>query len=434
MPQERDERLDRQRQRAAARKKRLQEQRRMQMRLMLAAVLLVLCGIGIYTLTQGGSGGKTELNSVTETTAYTEIATKPKEEPTTTIHIKAAGDLNITDAVVAAGNTSLGYDYTRAFLDVAPLLAEADLTMLNFEGNLVGEPYGTLRASAPQQLVDALAKAGVDILQMANSFSIYNGTIGLTQTLNAIRAVGIEPVGAYSSPEEYQSSKGYTMCDIRGISVAVVAFTKGMDGLGLPSGSEDCVNLLFTDYDTTYEDIDYDGIREVLRAAQSEKPDLTIAMLHWGSAYNDINFETQQDIVSLMKKEGVDIILGTHPHYLHQIDFDDVNNTLIAYSLGDFFGDATKSGTNYSVILDIEISKDNESGTTEIVGYSVTPIYTLKESETQDGHRRVVRTRDTMSAYDVNFVDRVTKEAYDSMANSLERIDERLNPKKETEE
>jgi len=88
MPQERDERLDRQRQRAAARKKRLQEQRRMQMRLMLAAVLLVLCGIGIYTLTQGGSGGKTELNSVTETTAYTEIATKPKEEPTTTIHIK----------------------------------------------------------------------------------------------------------------------------------------------------------------------------------------------------------------------------------------------------------------------------------------------------------------------------------------------------------
>jgi len=221
------------------------------------------------------------------------------------------------------------------------------------------------------------------------------------------------------------------MCDLRGVSVAVVAFTKGMDGLGLPSGSEDCVNLLYKDYDTTYRDIDKDGIRSVLRAAQSEQPDITIAMLHWGSAYNDGIFETQEDIVDLMMDEGVDIILGTHPHYLHKVEFDDVNNTLIAYSLGDFFGDASKSYAQYSIILDIEISKDNDSGETEIVGYSVTPIYTLKESETQDGHRRVVRLRDAMAAYDVNFVDRVTSGAYQTMEQSLEFIDNRLNPKKE---
>lgn len=433
MAQDRDQQNNRQRQRAAARKKRLQEQRRMRRRLIIAAIVLLICGVAIYTLSQGD--GQAALNDgVAETTEYTEIATRPKEEPTTTIHIKAAGDLNITDAVVESGNTKLGYDYSRAFLDVAPLLAEADLTMLNFEGNLVGPPYGTTRASAPIELVKALSDAGVDILQMANSYSIYNGTNGLTQTLNGIRAAGIEPVGAFSSPEEFRKSKGYTMCDIRGISVAVVAFTKGMDGLGLPSGSEDCVNLLYTDYDTTYSDIDKDGIRSVLRAAQSEKPDITIAMLHWGSAYNDGIFETQEDLVDLMMAEGVDIILGTHPHYLHKVDFDDINNTLIAYSLGDFFGDASKSYAQYSIILDIEITKDNESGETEIVGYSVTPIYTLKENETQDGHRRVVRLRDAMAAYDINFVDRVTAGAYQTMEQSLEFIDNRLNPKKEAEE
>ncbi len=433
MAQDYDQQNERQRRRAAARKKQQQAQRKLRLQLICAAIVLLLCGAAIYSITQGA--GNTALDgTVVETTEYTEVATRPKEEPTTTVHIRAAGDLNITDAVVESGNTSLGYDYTRAFLDVAPLLAEADLTMLNFEGNLVGAPYGTTRASAPVELVQALADAGVDILQVANSYAIYNGTSGLTQTLNGIRSTGIEPVGAYSSPEEFKKSKGYTMCNLRGVSVAVVAFTKGMDGLGLPSGSEDCVNLLYKDYDTTYSEIDRDGIRSVLRAAESEEPDITVAMLHWGSAYNDSIFETQEDIVDLMMDEGVDIIIGTHPHYLHQVEFDDVNNTLIAYSLGDFFGDASKSYAQYSIILDIEISKDNESGETEIVGYSVTPIYTLKESETQDGHRRVVRLRDAMAAYDVNFVDRVTSGAYATMEQSLEFIDNRLNPKEEEEE
>jgi len=433
MAQRDDELNKRQRQRAAAQKKRRKEQMMLRRRLTVAVMVLILCGLSIWALTRDIPRDQAEAE-VPETTQYTEEATRPREEPTTTIHIKAAGDLNVTDAVVNAGLTSLGYDFTEAFLDVAPLLADADLTMMNFEGNLVGEPYGTLRASAPQQLVDALNAMGVDLLQMANSYSIHNGMIGLSQTLNNIRAAGIEPVGAFSTPEEFASSKGFTMCNVRGISVAVVAFTKGMDGLGLPSGSEDCVNLLFTDYDTTYSEIDKDGIRSVLRAAQAEKPDVTIALLHWGSSYNDIIFEVQEDIVSLMKKEGVDIILGTHPHLLHEIAFDDVGNTLIAYSLGDFFGDAEKGGTNYSIILDIEITKDNEAGVTEIVGYSVTPIYTLKEGETKDSQRRVVRIRDTMAAYDVNFVDKVTKDAYDSMTNSLERIEARIHPNAEKQE
>ena len=422
-----DELNKRQRQRAAAQKKRRKEQLMMRRRLTLAVMLLILCALAIWALTKDMPRPEPDAQ-LAETTEYTEEATRPKEEPVTTIHIKAAGDLNVTDAVVSSGLTSLGYDFTEAFLDVASLMSDADLTMLNFEGNLVGEPYGSMRASAPQQLAEAMNAMGVDLVQMANSYAIHNGMIGLSQTLNNIRAAGMEPVGAFSTPAEFESSKGFTICNVRGISVAVVAFTKGMDGLGLPSGSEDCVNLLFTDYDTTYSDIDKDGIRAVLRAAQSEKPDVTIALLHWGSAYNDIIFEVQEDIVELMQKEGVDIILGSHPHLLHEIKFDDVKNTLIAYSLGDFYGDAEKGGTNYSIILDIEISKDNDAGVTEIVGYSVTPIYTLKEGETKDSQRRVVRIRDTMAAYDVNFVDKVTKEAYESMDNSLERIEARIHP------
>ena len=431
---QRDEMENRRRKRAALEKKRQQEAKKMQRKLIAAACIFVAClGLVIY-LTRGNSSAQLPEGSNPAADFFTEPpteerATLPPDTPTTTIHIKAAGDLNVTDKVVASGKASFGdyYDYTKAFMDVAALLSDADLTMLNFEGNLIGPPYGTQTASAPQELVQALDAVGVDILQMANSYSIYNGIIGLNQTLNNIRAAGIEPVGAFSTPEEFQKSRGYTICDVQGIKVAVVAFTKGMGGLGLPAGSETLVNKLYVDYDTEYRNIDRDGIRQILKNLRSENPDITIALLHWGMEHNDSVFEAQEDIAELMFDEGVDIILGTHSHMVHEIVHDKDNNTLIAYSLGDFFGDAAKAGTNYSIVLDIQITRDNELGTTRIDGFTATPIYTLSE-EDGNGQRRVVRIEEAVAAYEVNFVDKVTKSAKDSMEYSLERIEARIDP------
>ena len=423
----------RRRRRAALEKKRRAQQQKLRRKLILAAAILIAVVALVVYLTAGGEKPPATGETIPDQPQFTappeEKATMPPDTPTTTIHIKAAGDLNITDKVVEAGKPQYGdyYDYTAVFMDVVPLLSDADLTMLNFEGNLVGPPYGTATGSAPVELVEALDAAGVDLMQMANSYSIYNGMIGLAQTLNNMRSAGIEPVGAFSTPAEFQKSKGYTICDVQGIKVAVVAFTKGMGSLGLPEGSESCVNKLFVDYDSEYKKIDYDGIRSILKSIRSEKPDITIAMLHWGAEYNDTVFDSQEDIAELMIDEGVDIILGSHPHMLHEVKFNQEENTLVAYSLGDFFGDGSKSGTAYSIVLDIQITRDNDMGTTRIDGFTATPIYTLSENDS-NGQRRVVRIDETIAAYDVNFVDKVTASARESMEYSLERIEARLDP------
>ena len=441
MAQERDEMERRRKKRAAMEKKRRAEQKKMRIKLVLIGIVFVLCCAVVLIV--GGNRDKTEAPELSGPEAVLPIPEEtvpPTEEvknlaedgPTTTIHIRAAGDLNVTDLVVASGSTNYGddyFDYTDAFLDVAALLSNADLTVLNFEGNLVGPPYGTQTGSAPQQLMEALDAVGVDIVQMANSYSIYNGIIGLAQTLNNIRAAGIEPIGAYANQTEFEKAKGYTICDVQGIKVAVVAFTKGMSGYGLPAGSENCVNKLYQDYESEYKKVDYEGIRAIMKNVRSENPDITIAMLHWGAEYNDTIFKTQTTIAELMMDEGVDIILGTHPHMVHEVVFDKTANTLIAYSLGDFFGDATKGGTNYSILLDIQITRDNELGITRIDDFTVHPLYTLSEAE-GNGQRRVVRIEEAVAAYEVNFVDKVTKSAYDSMINSLDRIEQRIaNPK-----
>ena len=429
-----DEEMNKRRERREAQRRRQQqEQKRLKLALIAAAVILVLGGVGIFLLAKNPVDApvvesKPESTQPVQTTAATEAPTEApaQRSTTTTIHLKAAGDLNVTNATVDAGVVGGGYDYTRAFLDVASILADADLTFLNFEGTVSGEPYGTETTSAPREILDGLRNAGVDMLQMANSCSINNGLIGLSSTLYNVKNAGLMPLGAYASSADFQKSQGYTIAEVQGIKVAFVAFTKGVGGMGLPSGNEDCVNLLYKDYATSYSEIDRDGIRQILRAAAAEKPDITVALLHWGSEYNDVISTTQESIVSLMKKEGVDVIVGTHPHLLQKIEFDEKAGTLVAYSLGDFFGDASRSGTNYSIILDVEITKDSEAGTTKVTGFSYTPIYTLTNSEAADGKRRVVRIDAAMEAYTGNYVDKITSTAYKNMEYALTRIEARI--------
>ena len=432
MPLHDDEMNMRREKREAQRRKQQAEAKRLRITLILAAVVLVLCTAGIVFLTSRSDSSQTTVAAETrptqKPTQATEPATRAQKSTKTTIHIKAAGDLNVTNSVINAGVAVGGYNYTRAFMDVASTLSDADLTVLNLEGNICGEPYGSDTTSAPRELLEGLRNAGVDLIQMANSCTINNGLIGLTSTLQSIRAAGLEPVGAFASESEFQQSKGYTITEAQGVKVAFVAFTKGLGGRGLPAGNDNLVNILYEDYASTYDKIDRTRITSVLKAVEAEKPDITIALLHWGSEYNDDISDTQKSIVNLMKKQGVDVILGTHPHTVQAIEYDELAGTLVAYSLGDFFGDASRGGTNYSIILDLEITKDSSTGTTKVTNYSYTPIYTVSEVETADGYRRVVRIDKAVEAWEENYLDKVSQSAKESMVHALGRIEARINP------
>ena len=412
--------------RAQRQQQRQKQQRGAVVKLVVAGVVLVLCGVLIFSIAgkrdekpTGGDNQTAASDGQTQETAGTE-ETLPAQ---TVIHMAAAGDLNVSESVVASGG--MEYSYTNTLMDVAHLLADADVTALNFEGNLYGAPYGTDR-SAPQTLAEALANAGVDMVQLANSYSIYKGMEGLRETINGIRLAGMEPLGVYASAKDAQAGKGYTICNVRGVKIAFVAFTKGMDGMALPPGNEGCVNVLYTDYSTDYQQVDTEGISKVLDAAAKESPDLTVALLHWGSEFNNTISESQKDICKLMQEKGVDAIIGTHSHYVQKIEFDRDAGTFVAYSLGDFLGDAQRAGSEYSVVLNLEITKDNTTGQTKITNYNYVPIFAVTE---EGKPLRVVRIREAMKAYEDGYIDRISQESYNAMKYALERIEARVNGK-----
>ncbi len=340
----------------------------------------------------------------------------------TVIHFVSGGDVNVTDKVVAAGGSN--YDYSDVFLDLMPILSGGDLTTLNFEGNLYEEPYGSLHNSAPVGLAQAMRNAGVDILQTANSKSITNGILGLSSTLDGIRSAGMQSVGTYATEEQFQRYQGFLVREVDGIRIAITAFTKGMDGRGLPGGSEHCVNLLYEDYNSAYQKVDEERIQSVLEAIEKQKPDITIALLHWGSEFNDQISKTQEKIVEIMADGGVDAIVGTHPHYVQKIGFDEKTGMLIAYSLGDLLGDGDKAGTDYSVILDMEITRSGQTGRVSITGYDYVPIYHF---ENEAGQIKLLRIREALQAYENYSIDSVTVEDYEAMKSALTKIESRVN-------
>ena len=389
-----------------------QKRRKKTLSMVAACLFLIALGTTIFFLLRRGEKEEPEPERVTQSDDVV-------SQDDTVIHLVAAGDVNVTDDTVASGGAE--QDYSQTFLDIAHLLAEGDITVVNLEGNLCGAPYGSASRSAPQSFAQALGRAGVDLVQLANSYAINQGISGLQSTIQGVKDAGMEPLGVYEDTRAYKAGKGYTIREVEGIKIAFVAFTKGMDGMTLPQGSEHCVNVLYTDYDSTYQEVDTKAINTVLDAVEAEKPDLTVAMLHWGSEYNDTFSKSQKSIVSLLQERGVDAIIGTHPHYVQQMDYDPETGYFVAYSLGDLLSDGKSSGTEYSVILKLEITK--RGGSTKITGYSYTPIFTVAE---RGKPLRSVRIAEAMDAYDGNYVQRVTEKTYQAMAYALQRIQARV--------
>lgn len=411
------EELKKRRQQAAARRK--AAQKRLIIRLSILGVLL-LCGIVILTVSLRSCGKNRQEPPVAETTLPPATEPEGTLPPTTVIHFAAAGDLNVTQRVVASGGAE--YDYSSTFQDVGYLFADADLATVNLEGNLCGAPYGS-NGSAPQALMTALKNAGVDMVQLANSYSINRGVSGLITTIDSVRQAGMEPVGVFRDQEEYDRKQGFSLFEVQGVRIAVVSFTKGMDGTTLPPGNESCVNVLYQDYNSTYQQINEEKIKSVLTLVAEQEPDVTIALLHWGSEYNDTISKSQESICQLMQENGVDAIIGTHPHYVQKVDFDKNAGTLVAYSLGDFIGDVPRSGTEYSIILDMEITKNNTTGAASITGFSYTPIFTVAETNRPT---RVLRIREAIAAYEAGYIEAVSQETYEAMVYALTRIEQRV--------
>ena len=253
-----------------------------------------------------------------------------------------------------------------------------------------------------------------------------------------IEAQGMTAFGTYVSAAD-RADNQVVVREVNGIRFAFVAFTKGLGGMGLPTGAEYCVNLLYTDYTSNYENIDYDGIRAVMKAARDTDPDVLVVSLHWGSENTREVSSSQEKIANLLIDCGADLILGSHSHLAAPIeqrgvrmDNGEDKTVVIAYGLGDLSA-VEESSSTVGVMLDLEVTK-NSSGDTYFSKVDYRAVGAVDRGEEIQNRYRVLDIDAALALYEANYYDRVSGSLYETLVAKRESLEGYVHPATEPAE
>jgi len=278
--------------------------------------------------------------------------------------------------VDAAWNNELGkYNYDSCFKYISPWLKSADLAIANLETTLAGKPYSGYPAfSSPDELVNGMLNAGIDIVGTANNHCCDRGRTGIERTVTILDSLGMIHMGTYQNTEAYRKSNP-KIINTRGFRLAFLNYTYGTNGIPVPENN--VVSL-----------IEKDRMMADMKAVHDSLVDMTIVFIHWGIEYQRAPNDFQRDIAQYLFANGADIIIGSHPHVIQPMEWRTSDTLkkeqLVVWSLGNFVSNQRKQYTDGGTMFKITLQK--ESGHTRIkdAGYQLTWVYNpVKEGKKQ---------------------------------------------------
>ncbi|MFN3604090.1 MAG: CapA family protein [Leptonema sp. (in: bacteria)] len=240
---------------------------------------------------------------------------------------------------------------------ILPLLESVDFRALNIETtftedskSLLGRTY--VFNSSPKNL-EILKKIKLNLGFLANNHTYDYGEKGLLDTIENFKKYDIATIGAGANIEE--ALKPF-LITIGGIRFAFFA-------ISTISGSKN-----------DYADMNKPGIAgynerfiKDIKAVRS-KVDYLFLSIHWGQEYRPIVSESQRNMAKLLLNNGVNFIIGHHPHIPQAIDVK--NDSAIIYSLGNFLFGSTNYFQNHNILTTFHF----DSKSKKFLGVEVIPI------------------------------------------------------------
>lgn len=239
------------------------------------------------------------------------------------IALHAVGDIGFTGEIMRRIRDKEG-DYP--FIAAHSLFAGADVVFGNLEIPVLAPGSSSVNPMVPHSLVatteamERLAKAGFDVVALANNHVMDHGSDGLRETLRALRDQGVGAVGA---GEDLRAARTPWIAERRGVRIGILAYTSSKSTWARER-SPGAAPML-------EEIVDAD------LAALRPKVDVVALSLHFGLMYTDFPQLEDQRRLRRWIERGVDVVLGHHPHVCQGIE--SYRGGLIAYSLGEFVFD-----------------------------------------------------------------------------------------------
>lgn len=209
--------------------------------------------------------------------------------------------------------------------EIRDLFAAADLVVGNCESPVVEEtraPLGTAlglrHAMSGRFLADALEAAGISrrklVLSVANNHALDQGVAGFDETLAALRRLGIRAVGHAGEPMAKVACDGWT--------IGFLAFTQWRNaGAGQFAGRVAMADDM-----------------AVLPVGAMRECDMACALPHWDWEFRHFPRAETRALARRLAKAGAGLIVGGHAHVVQPVER--LDDTLVAYGLGDFLGTA----------------------------------------------------------------------------------------------
>lgn len=299
------------------------------------------------------------------------------------INILMVGDILLHDNVQESGKLSDGtYNYDHLFANVAEDIQEADIAIANQEVILGGTEiglYGYPNFNGPYEVGDALVKAGFNVILHATNHTLDRGKTALVNCMNFWKTnhADVAVLGVFESQEAYDNNIYIHEQD--GIKIAILNYTYGTNGMPTPSDMPFAVAML-----------EEDKVLADLQKA-NEQADFVIVCPHWGTEYRHNQSQDQEYWAKLFLENGVDLVIGTHPHYIQPVEMftnENGQQMLVYYSLGNFINSTSDSGRGTADrmiggMAKVTVGK-KETGEVYIKEYGVEPLVTQLLYGTQE--------------------------------------------------
>lgn len=274
----------------------------------------------------------------THTSTESAITATPAVTKAPELSLVMVGDDLLHVSVSNSGRQSDGsYNYDHMFRPIRKDVKKADIAIINQEALLAGTQYGI--SSYPKfngrfEVGDAIAKAGFNVVLHATNHSLDKGAGGVRTCLERWRKSHpeVKVTGMYDS-QKAQDQITYYKKD--GICVAILNYTYGTNGIGMPSDMPYAVNLLSKE-----------RVKKDVKKAK-KKADFIVVCPHWGTEYQTSVSAMQKEWSDYFLKLGVDLVIGSHPHVIGPVEWKkdkQGHKMLVYYSLGNYINSTVNRG------------------------------------------------------------------------------------------
>ncbi len=336
-------------------------------------------------------GGKQILKKEVKTETKKESTKEEVKEKVYTTSVITAGDNLIHSSLYNEAHRNAnydGYDFSPMYELLKPIVSNYDIEYYNQETILGGSELGLSdypTFNSPYEVGDTMIDLGFNLVSLATNHTIDSGSKAVLNSREYWNSKeNVLAVGSYSSREERNK------IDIResnGITYTMLNYTYGTNGISVPKDENYLVNIWPMNGNNPEEDIEYQNYKQqVLEDIKRvrDKVDVLLVAMHWGIEYQNMPNDYQKDAAKFLSDNGVDIIIGTHPHVIEPIDY--INNTLVIYSLGNFASahEVVNMDNRVGLMTSLEIEKNLKTNKITIKNLENELLYMYYTNEYKD--------------------------------------------------